>query len=45
MRGMWHTKQRTEMHVKFWLENQKEKCRVDDLGTEWRKILLWILHK
>ena len=42
MRGMWHTKRKTEMHRKFWfLENQKERGCAEDLGTEWRKILIW----
>jgi hypothetical protein len=43
MRGIWHPKPKTETHTKFWfLENQKESGSVEDLGTEWRKTLLWL---
>jgi hypothetical protein len=42
MRGMGDTRRKKEIHTKFWfLENQKERGCVEDLGTEWRKLFIF----
>jgi len=40
-----HILGRTEMHAGFWWGNMKERDHIEDLGTDKKIILKWLLKK
>ena len=41
---MWHVHGRKEMHARFWLENMKDRNKLEVIGVEGRIILKWVLR-